>query len=143
MDLPNPDHPLRIGTRGSPLALAQAHETRDRLMTAHDLPEAAFAIEVIKTTGDRVLDRLAGGFVLLAIGGTAPDPVEAHGLTLPVVHVADPSEGSAARYLGDGDAAVYLIRPDQHVAAAAAAPSAVVHPTVGGSQGGRRGAAHQ
>jgi len=57
MDLPNPDHPLRIGTRGSPLALAQAHETRDRLMTAHDLPEAAFAIEVIKTTGDRVLDR--------------------------------------------------------------------------------------
>jgi len=55
--------------------------------------------------------------VLLAIGGTAPDPVEAHGLTLPVVHVADPSEGSAARYLGDGDAAVYLIRPDQHVVA--------------------------
>jgi hydroxymethylbilane synthase len=39
------------------LALAQAHETRARLMAAHDLPERAFAIVVIKTTGDRVLDR--------------------------------------------------------------------------------------
>ncbi|MEL6792883.1 MAG: hydroxymethylbilane synthase [Pseudomonadota bacterium] len=53
----SPDRPLRIGTRGSPLALAQAHETRERLMAAHGLPEDAFAIEVIKTTGDAVLDR--------------------------------------------------------------------------------------
>ena len=49
--------PLKIGTRGSPLALAQAVETRDRLMAAHDMPEAAFAIEVIQTTGDAVQDR--------------------------------------------------------------------------------------
>lgn len=49
--------PLRIGTRGSPLALAQAHETRARLMAAHDMPEDAFAITVIKTTGDNVQDR--------------------------------------------------------------------------------------
>jgi hydroxymethylbilane synthase len=55
--LPSPDHPLKIGTRGSPLALAQAHETRDRLMAAFDLPEDAFEVVVIKTTGDRVLDR--------------------------------------------------------------------------------------
>ena len=51
-DLPTPASPLRIGTRGSPLALAQAHETRSRLMAAFDLPEAAFEIVVIKTTGD-------------------------------------------------------------------------------------------
>jgi hydroxymethylbilane synthase len=57
LDLPNPDAPFRIGTRGSPLALAQAHETRARLMAAFDLPEAAFEIVVIKTTGDRILDR--------------------------------------------------------------------------------------
>jgi hydroxymethylbilane synthase len=57
MDLPSPDAPLKIGTRGSPLALAQAHETRARLMAAHGLPEDAFEIVVIKTTGDRVLDR--------------------------------------------------------------------------------------
>lgn len=48
---------LRIGTRGSPLALAQASETRARLMAAHDLPEEAFAIEVISTSGDRIQDR--------------------------------------------------------------------------------------
>jgi hydroxymethylbilane synthase len=62
--LPTPDRPLRIGTRGSALALAQAHETRDRLAAAHDLPDAAFDIVVIKTTGDRVLDR-----ALSEIGG--------------------------------------------------------------------------
>jgi hydroxymethylbilane synthase len=56
-DLPDPDRPLRIGTRGSPLALAQAREARDRLMAAHRLPEAAFAIVAIRTTGDRVQDR--------------------------------------------------------------------------------------
>lgn len=50
--LPSPASPLRIGTRGSPLALAQAHETRARLMAAHDLPEAAFEIVVIKVSGD-------------------------------------------------------------------------------------------
>ncbi len=49
---PTPDTPLRIGTRGSPLALAQAHETRARLMAAHDLPESAFVITVIKVKGD-------------------------------------------------------------------------------------------
>jgi hydroxymethylbilane synthase len=56
-DAPSPDRPLRIGTRGSPLALAQAYETRARLMSAHSLPEEAFAIVVIRTTGDRVQDR--------------------------------------------------------------------------------------
>lgn len=50
--LPSPDSPLKIGTRGSPLALAQAYETRERLMGAFELPEAAFEIVVIKTTGD-------------------------------------------------------------------------------------------
>ena len=51
------DSPLKIGTRGSPLALAQAYETRRRLMEAHGLAEAAFTIEVIQTTGDAVQDR--------------------------------------------------------------------------------------
>ncbi len=49
--------PYRIGTRGSPLALAQALETRDRLMAAHALPEEAFEIVVLSTKGDRVTDR--------------------------------------------------------------------------------------
>ncbi len=49
--------PFRIGTRGSPLALAQAHEARDRLMAAHNLPEEMFEIVVLSTKGDRITDR--------------------------------------------------------------------------------------
>jgi hydroxymethylbilane synthase len=56
-ELPNPAQPLNIGTRGSPLALAQAYETRARLAEAFDLPHEAFNILVIKTTGDKILDR--------------------------------------------------------------------------------------
>ena len=56
-DLPTPARPLKIGTRSSPLALAQAHETRRRLMAAFDLPEAAFEVVVVSTMGDRVQDR--------------------------------------------------------------------------------------
>lgn len=48
---------LRIGTRGSALALAQASETRARLMAAHGLPEEAFGVETISTSGDRIQDR--------------------------------------------------------------------------------------
>jgi hydroxymethylbilane synthase len=49
----------RIGTRGSPLALAQAYETRDRLIQAHPdiLSEMDLEIVVIKTTGDQIQDR--------------------------------------------------------------------------------------
>lgn len=55
---------IRIGTRGSPLALAQAYETRRRLMEAHGLAEAAIEIVPIRTTGDMIQDRAlaeAGG----------------------------------------------------------------------------------
>ena len=54
---PSSASPFNIGTRGSPLALAQAYETRDRLMAAFDLPQDAFAICVIKVTGDAIQDR--------------------------------------------------------------------------------------
>jgi hydroxymethylbilane synthase len=56
--------PFRIGTRGSPLALAQAHEARDRLMAAHGVPEEMFEIVVLMTRGDRITDR-----ALAEIGG--------------------------------------------------------------------------
>lgn len=48
---------VRIGTRGSALALAQAHETRERLAAATGRPHDDFEIVVIKTSGDRILDR--------------------------------------------------------------------------------------
>ncbi|KZK76170.1 Porphobilinogen deaminase [Pseudovibrio sp. W64] len=49
--------PIRIGTRGSALALAQAYETRARLAKAHGLTDDDFEIVVIKTTGDQIQDR--------------------------------------------------------------------------------------
>jgi hydroxymethylbilane synthase len=50
---------LRIGTRGSPMALHQAGEVRDMLIAAHPSLAEAHAIEIvaIKTTGDRIQDR--------------------------------------------------------------------------------------
>lgn len=48
---------LRIGTRGSPLALAQTHMVRALLAKAHGVAEDHFAIEIIKTTGDQIQDR--------------------------------------------------------------------------------------
>ena len=56
--------PLRIATRGSPLALAQAEEVAARLRTAHDLGPGDTEIIVLRTTGDRIQDRTlaeAGG----------------------------------------------------------------------------------
>jgi hydroxymethylbilane synthase len=57
---------LRLGTRGSPLALAQAAEVRARLAAVHPDLAAPDAVEtiVIRTTGDRIRDR-----TLAAAGG--------------------------------------------------------------------------
>lgn len=58
--------PLRIGTRGSPLALAQAYETRRRLIENFPELEEDGAIEicVMKTQGDMILDKS-----LMELGG--------------------------------------------------------------------------
>ena len=46
-----------IGTRGSDLALAQAHELSQRLKDAHPAIELEIEIKVISTSGDRIQDR--------------------------------------------------------------------------------------
>ncbi|HEY8380778.1 MAG TPA: hydroxymethylbilane synthase [Microvirga sp.] len=48
---------LVIGTRGSPLALAQAHETQDRLGASLGWPVEGLPLSIIKTTGDAIQDR--------------------------------------------------------------------------------------
>jgi hydroxymethylbilane synthase len=58
--------PFRIGTRGSPLALVQAHMVADALRARHGWPEEAIAIVTVTTSGDRIQDR-----ALAAIGGKA------------------------------------------------------------------------
>ena len=54
--------PLRIGTRGSRLALWQAHWIRDRILD--QFPSLPLELEIIKTKGDQIQDR-----PLSAIGG--------------------------------------------------------------------------
>jgi hydroxymethylbilane synthase len=48
---------VRIGTRGSPLALAQANEVRERLAAIHAIPRDRIKLDVIRTTGDAIRDR--------------------------------------------------------------------------------------
>lgn len=67
-----------------------------------------------------LLPKLGGGFAILAIDAEAPEMVEEGGVEARRVAVSeadDPTGALAARYLGPAHGAVYLIRPDQHVAA--------------------------
>lgn len=61
-----PGRNLRLGTRASPLAMAQAHETRAQLCAAHGWDEAHVEIVPVTASGDKVLDR-----PLADIGGKA------------------------------------------------------------------------
>jgi hydroxymethylbilane synthase len=49
--------PLRIGTRGSPLALVQARTVRARLAAALGRSEETIELKIIRTTGDTIVDR--------------------------------------------------------------------------------------
>ncbi|MEO9865442.1 MAG: FAD-dependent oxidoreductase [Yoonia sp.] len=67
-----------------------------------------------------LLDRLGDVFMLLAIKVNIPETLHVAGLDIDVVELAeddDPTGALADRYLGANNAGVYLIRPDQHVAA--------------------------
>jgi 3-(3-hydroxy-phenyl)propionate hydroxylase len=63
-----------------------------------------------------LLDHLGGDFVLLGVGCVVPEQIEVEGMTLRGLSVTANTEIND-RYLGDATQAVYLIRPDQHVAA--------------------------
>ncbi len=67
-----------------------------------------------------LLERLGDRFILLTIDADAPDEIEEDGITVTrlALSVRDDTTGALKRrYLGDEPSAVYLIRPDQHVAA--------------------------
>lgn len=73
------------------------------------------------TLGDGfLLDSLGDRFTLLTLNADAPESLTEAGITLTRLALSDHDDSTgqlAARYLGDTPAAVYLIRPDQHVAA--------------------------
>ncbi|MCT2398134.1 hydroxymethylbilane synthase [Novosphingobium mangrovi (ex Huang et al. 2023)] len=61
-----PNQTFRLGTRRSPLAMAQAEEARDRLARAHGIDPAHIEIVAVTASGDRIQDR-----ALAEIGGKA------------------------------------------------------------------------
>lgn len=71
-------------------------------------------------TGGWLLDQLGNRFQLIGINADVPAVIEDHGVRIEGMTLstaADPSGALAARYLGTSAAAIYLMRPDQHVAA--------------------------
>src|SRR3546814_20994976 len=87
-DNPPLTRPLRLGTRGSPLALVQAHMVAAALRAAHGWDENATDIVTVRTDGDRIQDR-----PLADIRGNALWTKELHravtqcGIRLPVHHI--------------------------------------------------------
>ena len=64
--LPTPENPLRIGTRASPLAMAQAHMAMAALIASHGIEMTALEIVPMTATGDKIQDR-----ALAEVGGKA------------------------------------------------------------------------
>ena len=62
-----------------------------------------------------LLDRLGNKFQLLVIGTDAPETLEVDGIKVETLKL-EKNEELAQRYLGERPSAVYLMRPDQHVA---------------------------
>ena len=63
---PTPENPLRIGTRASPLAMAQAHMAATALIASHGIDMTALEIVPMTATGDKIQDR-----ALAEVGGKA------------------------------------------------------------------------
>jgi len=74
----------------------------------------------VKLEDGYLLPKLGGKFTLLTIDADAPEKVEEDGIEVTRLALStggDPASPLKQRYLGDATSAVYLIRPDQHVAA--------------------------
>jgi len=98
---------------GSPL-----NGTDDRALPPRTRPGAP-AVDIPLPGGGWLLDKLGDGFQLLTIETAAPDQLEINGIRIARVALTMQANDPALRqrYLGNATSAVYLIRPDQHVAA--------------------------
>ncbi|CTQ52930.1 3-(3-hydroxy-phenyl)propionate/3-hydroxycinnamic acid hydroxylase [Roseibium album] len=97
---------------GSPLNSPESEELPERTRPGSPAPDAPLKRSWL-------LDQLTGDFVLLGIGCAIPNKTERLGVSIKglSVGVVEIGPEMRERYLGDASQAVYLIRPDQHVAA--------------------------
>ena len=96
---------------GGPLNGDDCPDLPARTRPGAPVPDAPLA-------GGWLLNRLGGGFQLLTIDADAPDRLTLHGVEVTRVALcAHDNPALRSRYLGDAAGAVYLLRPDQHVAA--------------------------
>jgi len=98
---------------GSPLSGAD-----DTAMPSRTRPGAPAVDAPIE--GGWLIDKLGGRFQLLAIDAQAPGELDVGGVpieTLTFDTRKTPSNAVRERYLGEAPSAIYLMRPDQHVAA--------------------------
>jgi 3-(3-hydroxy-phenyl)propionate hydroxylase len=100
---------------GSPLNGPDALEGPARTRPGSPCPDAPLnGGFLLENLGDKTGAR----FQILAIDADLPEAFDAHGIDCAVLRVsAQGNETLRERYLGDAPGAVYLIRPDQHVAA--------------------------
>lgn len=64
-----------------------------------------------------LLDQLGGGFQLIAVNTEAPAKLDVDGIAVNSLRIPSPTQELRDRYLGHEASAIYLMRPDQHVAA--------------------------
>ena len=98
---------------GSPLNSADALDGPDRTRPGSPCPDVPLGDEFL-------LPKLGGRFTLLTIDAEAPDVIEESGITVERLALSVKDDKTLAlkdRYLGKCPSGVYLIRPDQHVAA--------------------------
>jgi len=99
--------------QGSPLNTADALNGPSETRPGRPCPD-------VPLDDGYLLPKLGGKFILLTINADAPEEIEEDGVKVTRVAVtstSDPNSPLVKRYLGREKAAVYLIRPDQHVAA--------------------------
>lgn len=98
---------------GSPLNSADALDGPARTRPGSPCPDVPLGDEFL-------LSKLGNDFILLTIDADAPEEIEEGGITVKRLALATKDDHSMLlkeRYLGDAPSGVYLIRPDQHVAA--------------------------